>query len=312
MKVSIAQISPVWLNKTETLNKVNDYISEAGKQNCKLIAFSEAFVPGYPFWTERTGGAEFNSSKQKELFAYYLRQSVCIEKNDLVQVSQAAKENQIAVILGIIERPLDRGGHSLYASRVYFDKTGEILSVHRKLMPTYDERLTWSIGDGHGLQVHTLNEFTVGALNCWENWMPLVRSSLYALGENLHVAIWPGSIHNTKDITRFIALESRSFVISASSVFKKEMINSDIPYSDEIIKNSNEYLANGGSCIAGPDGNWIVEPIINEEKLITAELDIQKVFEERQNFDAAGHYSRPDVTKLSVNRKRQSTIELIE
>jgi nitrilase len=111
-------------------------------------------------------------------------------------------------VLGCIERPVDRGGHSLYASLVYIDSDGVIQSVHRKLMPTYEERLTWSPGDGHRLRVHKLGAFTVGGLNCWENWMPLVQASLYGQGEDLHIAIWPGGVHNTHNITRFIAFES--------------------------------------------------------------------------------------------------------
>ena len=180
--------------------------------------------------------------------------------------------------------------------------------MHRKLQPTYDERLTWAPGDGNGLQVHSLKEFTVGGLNCWENWMPLPRTALYGLGEDLHIAVWPGSDYNTKDITRFIARESRSFVISVSSLMQKTDFPSDVPYVDKIVKDAPEVLANGGSCIAGPDGEWIVEPVINKEGLIIETLDFNRVLEERQNFDVVGHYSRPDVTKLQVNRERQSTV----
>ena len=107
---------------------------------------------------------------------------------------------------------------------MYINQQGEIRSVHRKLQPTYDERLTWSPGDGNGLQVHKLKAFTAGGLNCWENWMPLSRTALYGMGEDLHVAIWPGGLHNTHDLTKFIAKESRSFVISVSGILKKEDI----------------------------------------------------------------------------------------
>ncbi len=178
-------------------------------------------------------------------------------------------------------------------------------------MPTYEERLTWAPGDGNGLRTHSLGAFTVGGLNCWENWMPLARAVLYALGEDLHVAVWPGGTHNTIDITRFIALEARSFVISASGLMRKSDIV-DVPHRDQILANSDDLLANGGSCIAGPDGKWIVEPVSGEESLIVAELDHKQVRAERQNFDPAGHYSRPDVTQLQVNRSRQSTLTLIE
>jgi nitrilase len=243
------------------------------------------------------------------LHRHYLANSITIENGDLNTICQLAKKHKMAVYLGVIERPLDRGGHSVYASLVYINQKGDIKSVHRKLQPTYDERLTWSPGDGNGLQVHPLKQFTVGGLNCWENWMPLPRTALYGLGENLHIAVWPGSDHNTKDITRFIARESRSYVVSVSSLMNKKDFPKDTPHFSEIVKNAPEILANGGSCIAGPDGEWIIEPVINKEGLIIKTIDFNRVYEERQNFDPVGHYSRPDVTKLTVNRSRQSTTE---
>jgi nitrilase len=132
------------------------------------------------------------------------------------------------------------------------------------------------------------------------------------LGENLHIAVWPGSERNTKDITRFIARESRSFVISVSSLMAKNDFPDNTPHLDKILKNAPEILANGGSCIAGPDGEWIIKPIINKEGLIIETLDFNRVLEERQNFDPVGHYARPDVTKLTVNRERQSTVDYID
>lgn len=310
LQVALTQISPVWLNKERTLEKINASIQAAGKKHCELIVFGEGLLPGYPFWVSLTNGAEWNSLVQKELHAHYVRNSIQIEVGELDTVCKLAKENNIAVYLGIIERAKNRGGHSLYCSLVYIDPQGEIKSVHRKLQPTYEERLTWSPGDGNGLQVHSLKQFTVGGLNCWENWMPLSRTALYGLGEDLHIAVWPGSDRNTRDITRFIALESRSFVISVSSMMTREDFPKDTPHLEKILEKAPKVLANGGSCIAGPDGEWVVSPIINKEELIIATLDFNRVLEERQNFDPAGHYSRPDVTKLSVNRERQSIIDL--
>ncbi|MEN8928818.1 MAG: carbon-nitrogen hydrolase family protein [Flavobacteriales bacterium] len=312
LKVALAQISPVWLNKEQTLKKILAFIEDAGKQKCELIVFGEGLLPGYPFWVALTNGAEWNSTTQKELHAHYIRNSIQIEKGELDEVCKLAKEYNISIYLGIIERAENRGGHSLYCSLVYINQLGEIKSVHRKLQPTFDERLTWAPGDGNGLQVHHLKEFTLGGLNCWENWMPLPRAALYGLGENLHVAVWPGDERNTKDITRFIAKESRSFVISVSSLMTKRDFPEDTPHLDKLLKNAPNTLANGGSCIAGPDGNWIVEPVVNKEGLIIESLDFSRVLEERQNFDPVGHYSRPDVTKLSVNRERQSTVDFID
>lgn len=310
LKIAMAQIAPVWLDKEATLQKIETSICEAAKENCELVVFGEALLPGYPFWLALTGGAEWDKTVNKQLHAHYVNNSICIEKGELSTICTLAKENKIAIYLGIIERPIDRGGHSIYASLVYINEEGVIKSVHRKLQPTYDERLTWAPGDGNGLQVHPLKAFTVGGLNCWENWMPLPRTALYGQGENLHIAVWPGSDHNTKDITRFIARESRSYVVSVSSLMAKTDFPKHTPHLDKILKNAPDSLANGGSCIAGPNGEWIVEPVINKEGLIIQTIDFNSVLEERQNFDPVGHYSRPDVTKLIVNTERQTTVKI--
>jgi nitrilase len=310
LKIAMAQIAPVWLDKSATLQKIENSINDAANERCELIVFGEALLPGYPFWLALTGGAEWNTDVNKTLHAHYVNNAICVEKGELDSVCQLAKKHKIAVYLGIMERPTDRGGHSIYASLVYINEKGEIKSVHRKLQPTYDERLTWAPGDGNGLQVHPLKAFTVGGLNCWENWMPLPRTALYGQGENLHIAVWPGSDHNTKDITRFIARESRSYVVSVSALMTPSDFPEHTPHLDKILKNAPETLANGGSCIAGPDGEWIIEPVLHKEGLIIQTIDFNRVLEERQNFDPVGHYSRPDVTKLTVNTERQTTVEI--
>ncbi len=308
LKIGMAQISPVWLNKELTHAKIRDYMEMAGKQKCELAVFGEALLPGYPFWLGLTHGSDFNSKMQKEIHAHYVRNAITVEKGELDILCLECQKYKMAAYIGIIERAQNRGGHSLYASLVYIDAHGSIQSVHRKLMPTYEERLTWSPGDGNGLRVHSLKEFTVGGLNCWENWLPLARTALYGQGEDLHVAVWPGSVRNTEDITRFIALEARSFVVSVGALMSTKDFPDDTPYRDEIVKNAVDPLTDGGSCIAAPDGSWVVEPVVGEEGLFTGTIDFNRVLEERQNLDIAGHYSRPDVTQLIVNRKRQSTI----
>ncbi|MBN3584160.1 carbon-nitrogen hydrolase family protein [Algoriphagus aestuarii] len=311
LKVALAQIAPVWLNKAETLVKVKQTIVEAASQGCELIVFGEGLVPGYPFWLSITNGSAWDDKIQKEIHAHYVRNAVQIDQGDLKELQSLAKTHQIAIYLGIIERPIDRGGHSIYCTLVFINPFGEIKSIHRKLQPTYEERLTWSPGDGNGLQVHPLKAFTVGGLNCWENWMPLARTALYGLGENLHIAVWPGAVRNTENITRMIAQESRSFVISVSSLMRKSDFPANTPHLEKILENTPEVLADGGSCIAGPDGKWILEPEANFEGILTETLDFNRVLEERQNFDAVGHYSRPDVLQLSVNRQRQTSVNYI-
>jgi nitrilase len=312
LTIGIAQISPVWLNREKTLDKIIENVNSASQMGCELVVFGEALLPGYPFWIELTDGARFNSPVQKEIHAHYVQNAIQVEAGHLNRLCEAVAQRRIAVVLGCIERPLDRGGHSIYASLIYIDPSGMIRSVHRKLMPTYEERLTWSPGDGYGLRVHHIGPFTMGGLNCWENWMPLARSALYGQGEDLHIAIWPGGTHNTRHITRFIAMEARSYVVSASGLMRKTDFPSDTPHLETILEECPDTLANGGSCIAGPDGEWVVKPVVNKEKIIVATIDYSSVLKERQNFDPVGHYARPDVTKLTVNRQRQNILEIVD
>lgn len=308
LKVALAQIAPAWLNREATLEKVLARLEQAAAEGAGLLVFGEALLPGYPFWPELTDGARFESAEQKELFALYASHAVDLEGGQLDRLCQQAARLGVAVYLGLIERSAERGGFSLYATLVYITAGGEIGSAHRKLVPTYEERLVWSPGDGHGLRVHELAGFRVGGLNCWENWMPLPRAALYGQGENLHIAVWPGSRRNTEDITRFIAREARSYVVSVSGLMHRDWIPDDVPGAGEIRAAAEPWMADGGSCVAAPDGSWVLEPQVEQEGLWCVDLSIDAVARERQNFDPAGHYSRPDVTRLKVNRKRQKTV----
>jgi nitrilase len=312
LTIGLAQVAPIWLDRAATLTKVESFVEQAACQGCRLVVFGEALVPGYPFWLELTDGARFNSPLQKAIFAEYAAQAVQPEAGHLDPLRAVAARNGIAIYLGCVERAADCGGHSLYCSLVFIDQQGGIGSVHRKLMPTYEERLVWAAGDGHGLRTHRLGAFHAGGLNCWENWMPLPRSALYAQGEDLHVAVWPGGIHNTRDITRYIALESRSYVASVSGLMRREDIGRSSAWREMVAAASPDLLASGGSCVAAPDGEWLLSPSAPEENLFVVTLDHRRVFEERQNFDPSGHYARADVTRLEVNRKRQNVVDLSE
>ena len=305
-------MAPVWLQREATIAKMLEYVHQAGQKGCQLLAFGEALLPGYPYWLDLTDGARFNSKLQKEMHAHYLEQAIQMEQGHLDPFCQAAREYQMALILGTIERAADRGGHSLYCSLVYINEQGQIANVHRKLQPTYEERLTWSPGDGYGLRTFPLGAFTVGGLNCWENWMPLPRAALYGMGEDLHIAIWPGSVRNTEILTRFLAREGRSYVMSVSGLMRQEDIPGTIPHHELIRQNAPAVLSDGGSCIANPDGSWLLEPLVNKEGLRIVQIDHARVREERQNFDPSGHYSRPDVTQLSITRERQGVIRIVD
>lgn len=310
LRVAAAQIAPVWLDRDASLERVVELVEQAAVSGVELVAFGETLVPGYPFWVERTDGARFNSPLQKDLYAHYVDQAVSIERGDLDVLCEAARRNAIAVVLGVLERPAERG-ESVYASAVSIGPDGAIAACQRKLMPTHEERLVWATGDGHGLRTHRVGPFTVGCLNCWENWMPLARASLYGQGENLHVAIWPGSDRLTRDITRFIAQEGRCFVLSASGLMRREDLPDDVPHRARLQQVVDDMpWANGGSCLAGPDGRWLIEPAVNQQGLLIADIDLREVRRARQNFDPAGHYARPDVLSLTVNRRRQQTTHL--
>ena len=172
LTVALAQIAPVYLDRDRTVAKAAGAVRRAADKGARLCCFGEALVPGYPFWVDRTDGARFESERQKAWFSRYLDQGVVIERGDLAPVQDAARETGCAVYLGIMERAPDRGGHTLYCSLVYVDGSGAVRSSHRKLQPTYEERLVWGSGDGNGLRTHPLGPFTAGGLNCWENWLP--------------------------------------------------------------------------------------------------------------------------------------------
>ncbi len=310
--IGAAQLGGPWLNPAARLAKVIACCESAAAQGCDLVVFPEAYLNGYPFWLSRTQGARFNDPAQKACYAYYLDSAVEISGPEIAQIESLASDLGLAILLGLTERGVGNGRGSTYCTLVTVDPKAGLVGHHRKLVPTYDERLVWANGDGAGLRTHALGPARVGALNCWENWMPSARQALYAGGEDLHVGIWPGSTELTTDITRFVALEGRVFSVAVSGLLHVDDIPDDFPLAGELRAHSAATSFNGGSAVAGPDGRWLIPPVPDAEGLIVAELDLREVSRERLTFDPTGHYSRPDVFVNTVRRDRRSAVTFLD
>jgi nitrilase len=309
MKIAAAQTAPVWGDADATASVVTDWIGKAANANVDLVAFGETFLSGYPFWLSLTDGARVDAADQKQAYAAYLESAIDLDGPELQFIAETVAETGVFTYLGITERSPSRG--TVYATLVAIDPVDGIVNAHRKLMPTHEERLAWGIGDGHGLRTFPVGEFTVSGLNCWENWVPTVRHVMYAQGTTLHVAVWPGSVRNTIDITRFIAKEGRCYVLSAGTLLRPSDIPDAFPLRERAL-GAGDLGYNGGSCIAAPDGTWIVEPVDGEERLVVADIVLAVVRGERQNFDPAGHYFRADVISVDVDRRRLDPIAFTE
>ena len=309
MRVAAAQARPCWLDPTATTTKVIAWIEEAAAQSVELVAFPETFLSGYPFWVELTGGARFDDAKQKRAYAAYLEAAVEMQGPEIRQITEAVRDLGVFVYLGTTERATSSARGTVFCTLVAIDPTEGVVSTHRKLMPTHEERLVWGSGDGHGLRVHRYGGTRIGGLNCWENWMPQARHALYAQGEELHVSVWPGNPRNSADITRFIALEGRVFSLAVNGLISLSDVPTDFPLYAELQEAGVTDYCRGGSGVAAPDGTWVAPPVVGEERLVIADLNLRRVSEERQNFDPTGHYSRPDVFTVHVDRRRREAAQ---
>lgn len=304
-RIAAAQVRPVWLDPGATAKKAVRWLEEAAADGVDLVAFPETFLGGYPFWLGLTGGATFNDARQKRAYAEYLGAAVETTGPEVTSIVEASRDLGIFVYLGVLERATDQARGTVFCSLLAISPAAGIVGVHRKLMPTYEERLVWGFGDGNGLVVHQAGGLSVGGLNCWENWMPQARHALYALGEELHVSVWPGDPRNTVDLTRFIALEGRVYSLAANGLISIADVPPGFSLYEELAELPVTDFCTGGSALAAPDGTWLVEPVAHREHLVVGDIDTAVVYGERQNFDPTGHYGRPDIFGVRVDRSRR-------
>jgi nitrilase len=297
MKVAVIQMSPVFLDKKASWEKLKELVLEAIGEGASVITWGETLIPGYPVWMGLTDSSRWDNPDQKRAYATYAREAVRLDGSIVEEMRKISLENGVMLMGGILEG----GGSSVYATLLTIGFEGEILGRHRKIKPTFDERLLWADGDTEGLRTYETPEGPIGGLNCWENWIPLTRAALHQEGEMIHVAVWPGSFSLTKDITRFMALEGRSWILSACGVYRGEDFGhlslDDFPMRDEMMSVGG--IHSGGSLIANPIGEIIAGPLPDyEEGILYADVDRRTVLEERQNFDYSGHYGRPDLLRV--------------
>ncbi len=310
--VAAAQLGGPWLKPAARLARIADAAWVASAAGATLIAYPETYLSGYPFWPPRTDGALFDSADQKDCYAYYLDSAVEIGGPEQREIETIAADLGIGIVVGISERGRGLGAGSVWCTLLTIDPARGLVGHHRKLIPTYDERLVWAQGDGAGLRTHRFGAAAVGSLNCWENWMPQARCALYAQGETVHIGSWPGSSALTGDITRFVAAEGRVFSIAASGLVTSDSIPDDFPLAARLRQQSGQIVFDGGSAVAGPDGKWLIPPVSGIEGVLVAELDLSRVTRERLNFDVTGHYARPDVFTTEVDRTRRAAVSFVE
>jgi nitrilase len=303
-----AQLGGPWLNVAARLSRV----VLAAARDVQVIAFPETYVSGYPYWLSRTNGAAFGDPRQKEAYAYYLDAAVEVDGPETRMMTQLASDLNLTLVVGLTERGRGSARGSTFCTIVTIAPRHGLVGHHRKLVPTYDERLVWAGGDGAGLLSHLVGGGRIGSLNCWENWMPQARHAMYAAGEDVHIGIWPGSADLTRDITRFTALEGRVFSLAVGGLLTRDDVPDDFPLAAELRADVDQMPFDGGSAVAGPDGQWIVEPVSGREGLVIADLDLRQVDRERFTFDPTGHYSRPDVFSTVVDRTRRSAVSFLD
>ena len=304
--VAAVQAAPVFLDREATVEKACGLISEAAKAGAKVIVFPEAFVPAYPDWVWVLPPAD--SRPLYELYGELLDQSVAVPSAATEKLGKAAKAAGAYVVMGVNERNVEASGSSLYNTLLYFGPDGKLLGKHRKLMPTSAERLVWAAGAGDTMGVYDTPYGRLGGLICWENYMPLARYAMYAWGTQIYVAPTWDTGEPWLSTLRHIAKEGRTYVIGVCMSLHRD----DIPdrYDFKRLYAGREWINVGDSAIVGPDGQFIAGPVSQKQEILYAELDMPQLERSKLMLDVAGHYARPDVFQLTVNRDPRPMISV--
>jgi nitrilase len=297
VKVACIQAEPIVLDREGTIDKLERLAAEAAGAGAELLVFPEAFVPAYPSSTWAKAFAGWSEPGAKEAFALFAREAVAVPGPAADRIGAAAREHGVWIVTGVTEVDPDRPS-TLYNTLLYHGPDGALVSKHRKLVPTNHERLVWGPGDGAGLRAFQTPLGRLGGLICWENYMPLARFALYESGVEMYIASTADDGDAWQSTLVHIARESRSFVVAPSHFRRASAYPADFPLRALI--DGAGTIGRGGSAILGPDGAYLAGPLYDAEGILYADLDPARLWEERQRFDAAGHYHRPDVLRLSV------------
>lgn len=309
ISVAVVQAAPVLFDRDATIEKARDLIHEAASQGAEFVLFPEAFVPCYPRGLSFGMVVGSRSPEGRLLWQRYWENSVVIPGPATRVLGEAARDAGVVLAIGITERDGAYGRGTLYCTLLYVGRDGEILGRHRKLKPTGAERLIWGEGDGSTLTVLDTDLGRIGGLICWENYMPLARTAMYAKGVELYLAPTADGRDTWQATLRHIACEGRCFVLGCNQFVTKDMYPADLPMRDELA-DQPDVMCRGGSVIVSPLGEIVAGPLYDEEGILYAKLDRREIVRSKLDFDAVGHYARPDVLQLLVDeRARPPVIE---
>lgn len=296
-KVAVVQASPVVFDRERTLEKLSALAREAAQQGARLVLFPEAFVSAYPRGLDFGAVVGSRTDAGREDFRRYWESSVDVPGPAVDHLSRIARTNNIYLVVGVIER--DAG--SLYCTVLFFAPDGSFLGKHRKLMPTASERLVWGFGDGSTLPVFATPLGKLGAVICWENYMPLMRTAMYSKGIELYCAPTADARDSWLATVRHIAVEGRCFVLSCNQFQRRRDFPAD--YHSSFGNEPDAVVCRGGSCIVDPFGNFLAGPNTESEAILAAEIDLRQIIRGKYDFDVVGHYSRPDIFQLHVDER---------